>query len=1124
MPPPKVDTQKPRIPPTPVAPPTPPPALEQKKPAADAKKTADTARREAAKAQAQALRDAKKARDAEQVNKEAQKEKAEAEKALEKVRKSRESVSPRQGEQAQRPADSTRLPPSDERVRDAEDRVSRATARAAETSQDARDGLERAETSLRVALEKADTALSAQKTANASAKQAGQPEPFPKANEVRDVYDAGSLSKKDQQKLLGASVPVTPEEAARADVRHIDDAVKNAKHSNEGPVAGAEELRKQLALNPDPAYRAALWKETKPQRDAFVNAQVNDRSLHHSKKPELMKSLAQGADMAGQGARKELATQLLSASKSKSLDGVGEPGRSLKENAKDPAVAKLGGEMVQQLRAAKRYQAADSLSNLDPAIKTQSKPSKLDQELQSEVALNSVSAERDGLNARQKLLDQETRTTARQTLDDIAKNPKSKAPFNVEPGATKDHAVLVRKDKDGKVTERLELSFQGDKVKVDSTKVDKSGEARRSIFESEEPGGPSTAIDARWKQDAAAPPPSREELAEGKVKGASYAETKFQVGPSASQTTTQRAPDGSLTETKKTFSQINKGDHVTGRFGEFMETVPSDKMDVTTTVIPPPGAKDEQGKPAKATVTESSSYSQGDRLRLTRTSTKAVDCPAKADRPAGAKELEKVRKESIQADDAAPRSYVLEKAGDGELNTQTFFEGQPNVTLVTRKKLEGNTVTETTEGRLPKPAQKGEDVELVDVKSTTTRTYNNQGLITASHSDQTDVTGIRRVKDFQRTETRNAKGEVEVTERTTGSEEGGGKPKRTYEQSLTTAQTPKEPQVVHAQSKLTGPEGTAEASIPPERVMVNGKSFDGPNQLKQDLPPAQAALGAYAVNGLQNELNHFTQLSALHTQALKDTPEAPESEGMGVAGDASEYGLARLAKEANSRAANAQGKPDPADNPKFFSLKPEDAFKQELTLNLNRNERLSVGMVGGFQVAAGINDIVSGVGDFKKALDEQNLLSFKGARELATAGADVLGGAVGVVEGVGLMRFAAKGSGTTISPSGLPGPLNGRVNPIKFAEWSGRLNAAVGVISGGLSVAEGISKDDTYQVALGAVQAGGALAGYFGTAAAAGALGGPAGVAVALSVGMVTIGVGSVIERERAHALAEQRI
>ncbi|NTX60407.1 hypothetical protein HUA74_07015 [Myxococcus sp. CA051A] len=1113
MPPPRISRREaPPLPPPP--PPKPPPDPKVEK-AINDKKTATTLRTDAKNKSVKAQADAAKAKQAKTAHDKSTKEKGEAQKALDTSNTNYQRLL----DHGDSPAG--RTPAHAESVKKAKKQVDADQGRvdkAAKTFKGTEEKLTQADTTARDSKQHAvtasDTALQAQKTANVSAKQAGQPEPFPKANEVIDTFDAGSLSKKDQAKLFGTSAPVTPEEAARADITRVKDAVKNSQHKNEEAVAGAEELRKQLALNPDPAYRAALWKESKPQRDAFVDAQVNDRSVHHSKTPELMKSLAQGADMVGPEARKELAGQLLSASKSTSLDGVGEPGRSLKENAKDPAVAKLGGEMVSQLRAAKRYKDADALSNVDPAIKAQSMPSKLDQKLQAEVDLNSVSEERDGLNARQKTLDQETRTTARQTLNDVAKNPKSKEPFTVEPGATKDHAVLVRKDKAGKVTERLEVSFQGDNVKVDSTQVDKKGDARRTVFESGGPEGPSTSTDTRWKQDASTPAPSLEDLAAGKVKGSSYSATKFEGGSNAKQTTTQRTPDGTLTETKKEYGGSDKTDHVNGKFDEFKNFSTTDTVHTTTTVIPPPGAKDEKGKPVKAMVVEGTSYSQGNELRLTKTETKAVDSPVKGDRPAGAEELAKVEKDARGADDAAPTTFVLEKSGDGELNTQTFFEGQPNVTLVTRKKLEGNTVTETTEGRVPKPTDKDKK-ELVDIKGTTTTTYNDQGLITASHSDQTDPTGVRRVKDFQRTESRNAKGEVEVTERTSGLEEGGDKPKRTYEQALTTAQTPKGPQVVRAESKLTGPEGSAEASIPPEKLTVNGKPIADPQQLKASLPPAQAALGAYAVNGLQEQLNSFSKLSALHAQTLEGAPEAPESAGWDVAGDTVDYGLARLAQEANTTAATKQGKADPANNPKFFSLKPVEEFNQELTLDLDKDQRLGVGAVGGFQVISGAKDVVSGVGDFKKALDEQNKL------DLVKSGLGIIDGASGVVEGAELLRFAAKGTGTTISPSG---ELGGRVNPIKLAEWSGRLSAAVGVVSGGIQVAEGIANDDKYQVALGAVQAGGAVAGYFGTAAAVGAFGGPAGVAVALSVGLVTIGIGSAIERERSHALADQKI
>lgn len=333
MPPPKVDPQKPRIPVTPVPPPKPSVVAPEKKRAAEARKTADTARTEAARAQTQAQQDDKKARAAEQVNKEAQKEKAEAEKALAKARGHRESDTPRDSGQAPRPGDTARQQPPDKRVRAAEDKVSQTSARAAETSRDARVARERAETSQREALKKADAALSAQKAANTGAKAAGLREPFPRANEVRDVYDAGSLDTKAQQRLFGARTPVTPSQAAKADAQRVAEATQRS------PRAGAEELSRQLSLSTDPKYQAALTRETSPQTDRMA-ASLKDPKTRPEDATATVKELARSASLGGKEARSRIAQQL-------HQHGVS-AADVVNADSKDGKVAALGTELARQ--------------------------------------------------------------------------------------------------------------------------------------------------------------------------------------------------------------------------------------------------------------------------------------------------------------------------------------------------------------------------------------------------------------------------------------------------------------------------------------------------------------------------------------------------------------------------------------------------------------------------------------------------------------------------------------------------------------------------------------------------------------------------------------------------------
>ncbi|MFY2562383.1 hypothetical protein ACN469_32615, partial [Corallococcus terminator] len=320
MPPPKVDTKRPPVPPAPPVPPPPPPLASEKKRAVDAKRAADVARADAGKAQARAYRDAKKARDTERVNKEAQKQKEDAEKALGKV---------------QHPGDTAGPPPDKRVVKDAEDKVARTGARASETTRDARVAREQAEASRRVALEKANAALGAQKAANTEAKAAGLRQPYPTASDVRDVYDAGSLDTKAQQRLFGARTPVTPSEAAKADAQRVAEATQRSSRE------GAEELSRQLSLNTDSKYHAALLDKTSPQTDRMA-ASLKDPTTRPEDARATVKELARSASLGGTEARRHIAGQLHHHSVS--------PAEVLDADSKDSKVAELGDELARQQR------------------------------------------------------------------------------------------------------------------------------------------------------------------------------------------------------------------------------------------------------------------------------------------------------------------------------------------------------------------------------------------------------------------------------------------------------------------------------------------------------------------------------------------------------------------------------------------------------------------------------------------------------------------------------------------------------------------------------------------------------------------------------------------------------
>ncbi len=110
------------------------------------------------------------------------------------------------------------------------------------------------QTAQKDAIDAANRALELQRTANEVAKASGEKEPYALANQVKDVFDAGSLSAKDQVTLFGAETVVTPEQSAAVDAGKI------GLMMQKNPEKAAKMLADQLEASDDPAYQQALIK------------------------------------------------------------------------------------------------------------------------------------------------------------------------------------------------------------------------------------------------------------------------------------------------------------------------------------------------------------------------------------------------------------------------------------------------------------------------------------------------------------------------------------------------------------------------------------------------------------------------------------------------------------------------------------------------------------------------------------------------------------------------------------------------------------------------------------------------------------------------------------------------
>lgn len=1089
--------------------------------AAQAKAQAQTQRKTAAQAQNKARSDSDVAQKAQKANEAAQQKKTTAQQELTSAKSALDSHNQTMDQRGPRPNDPARTTELKQQVKEAQEKFDKANTAATRIQEATQKAVATAATSRRDALTQANAALQTQKAANTAAKDAGEPEPFTAANTVRDAYDAGSLDAKAQEQLFGAQTVVTQEEAVRADAQSVADATARS------PREGAEELNRQLQGSTNPDYRSALAQQITPSAEK-ITASLRDPATTPENAAAIVKSMASNADLVGPGARSALAGQLNKAAGAPD-DKDGQKVRdALRANAGDSKTLALGAEMAGQLRSANKYADANAITNLSPEFKTAAPENAKDVALQAEVDLNTVADERTHTQEAQKESDTEARAHASQIFEMAARPTKDLPPgVSVEPGSTPDHATLVTKDEQGNVTSRITAEREGNKVTLDSTQYDGQGAAQRSIVSSDGPEGTTSITQASWKETPSATPaapPSIEDLKKSRDPNVALSETTVSHdGGTLVQSSYVQDSRSGVTQSEKRFGTQDNKDGITDRLDGNFHDGPVDKVDVKTTNIPPPGAKGPDGKDAKASVTSGTSYSQDD-VRITAAETRVVDSPANGQQP-NADDLGETANRADDADDP-PKSWTLEKSKPNELDTQTFVEGQTDLSVVTRKKVEGNSVTETTEGKVPDP---GGGDDPVEVRGTSSRTYNDTGQLTASHTDQTDATGTHRVQDYQRTESHNAEGELEVTDHTSVSEQAKDGPLRTVDQEQTSVQTDQGPELVRASQAITTPDGVARATITPEGqdLTLNGQTVKDPEALNA-LPTAQSELASSAVAGLSQQVSDFSATATqLHT-ALAEQQQSNDGHETAAAKGANSYGLYRLQKSVTTGQANSTGNPsqDPSGTKSPVSREPKPSWVEikpqpgQALPSVTTNQRIAGGAAGGAQLASSVAGLVTSGRALFNDIQQGNL----GKAALDGLGLALNG--VGAYGGFNAALSAIKGTSGGLTLGGKIGTAGGRINPSVVGELAGKLSAGLGVVFGGIEVYQGIKNGNGWQIASGVVTAGAAVGGYLAVGAAAGAWGGPAGALVGLGIGALAFGVTKLFDwfDDSEHDVASQQI
>lgn len=561
---------------------------------------------------------------------------------------------------------------------------------------------DQAKTARTIALREGNAALAAERTANTRATEAGQPKPFAGADRVTDVVDAGSLSRADQAKLLGAVSPVTADEAAAADARRI------AEATGRSPLEGARALELAMKEGGSPEYRKSLAEQSESSVTT-IGKQVNEGALSDADRDAAVAALANAGHLSGRDGGQSIADAFTATWPA----GAANEGtvRSLAAASKTPGGAQLGADVAEALTARGDYAAAEAISQASPELTAKTTIDAGEDAARDSVDVDgdATAHERAAIEGDIGRVDQATRTKADELF---TRAGSTNLPRGVTGTVDGDRAEIVTRDRSGNVTSREYAVRDGEDVTY--SRVDyKGGNATRQDYAAR--GEQATVTTADWKEAPSANPsnPSWDELAaraEGGEKGIALRQLDYQDTGDELETREKVVNEEGRNEVFKTYKTQTGGDGIIGSLENQLDL--DQTIDVTETQSTSKLWGQDEEKVNEWT------YEQGDR-RIS-----AVDGEG----------------------DDTPKQWKLEKQDGNVYRAQTFFEGAEDFTTVTERRAEGRTVTETSETR-----GKDEDGNSYETSSGGTTTFAADGTIAEQFNEEVDAEGVRTSRDYERT-------------------------------------------------------------------------------------------------------------------------------------------------------------------------------------------------------------------------------------------------------------------------------------------------------------------------------------------------------------------------------------
>ncbi|TSC34147.1 hypothetical protein [Corallococcus sp. Z5C101001] len=587
--------------------------------------------------------------------------------------------------------------------------------------------------------------------------------------------------------------------------------------------------------------------------------------------------------------------------------------------------------------------------------------------------------------------------------------------------------------------------------------------------------------------------------------------------------------NGNAEGSRTSFYQQKGGGSIDNKLkGPFDFKKPVDRSDTYSYSIPAPGADGKQGDPQYSRV---QNFSQ-DNVKATSYVDRTLDGHTQfaGEGPHTFEDMARVRDEYSKhggedwdADKAGegrpPKRWTVDLQKDeNRLDSQTFIEGYPDATIKTERTREGSTVKEKYEG---KTFEKEDSSKRVPVSGESSTTYGQDGSIEKMDAKSREPDGADLEQHYNSSRQATDQGlELQESLETKRTKDNKTESSLKEDTSLLSDQGA---QLVGSRTTVTdadGRKGIHEVGKDGEKLRLSGKGGADMREVTDAEAFKDDAFGKVLLE----------QASISTASTVNQYANSGGAQSLNIL-----KGLSQDAGRLPAKATEVLGK---------------DTLSKGLNAAQGGASALGgvAGVVaGGMSLARGIRennmpDIVKGVSDTAngalniysggKAFTEA-IKGFKNAGALTTTTANAsksipwaktlanpkVGGAV-----TSAVLDSVKGMGGIGKVAGAAASVGSKaLSALKAAGGAANVLGAVGGTVGGVfDIVNGAKVNDGAQIAKGAI----GIAGSIGGAVAVGAIGGPLGMAVGAGIGLLTFGVGKIMDAisDKPHKIAELQI